>query len=122
MTDGRTEKLGHQGADVKFAPIKWTIIVFVVILAVVHLGVWVLYRYARNLEISRDVRRTFVEAIPPSPPEPRLQVNPHDDLEEYLRQQQEILKTYGWVSRAQDQIHIPIERAMEIVVEREKKK
>jgi hypothetical protein len=122
MTDGRTEKLGHQGADVKFAPIKWTVIVFVLVLAAVHWGVWSLYRYARNRDESRDVRRTFVEAIPPSPPEPRLQVNPQDDFQEYLRQQQEILKTYGWVSRAQDQIHIPIERAMEIVVEREKKR
>jgi hypothetical protein len=122
MSDGRTEKLGHQGADVKFAPVKWTVIVFVLILAVIHLGVWSLYQYARDVDQSRDVRRTFVEAVPPSPPEPRLQVDPKVDLQEYLRQEQQILKTYGWVSRGQGQVHIPIERAMEMVVEREGKR
>jgi hypothetical protein len=118
--EGRTEKLGHQGTDVKLAPIRWTVIVFVLVMVGLHWGVWSLYRYARDRDENRDVRRTFVEAAPPVPPEPRLQVNPAEDFQEYLKREEEILKTYGWVSREQGQVHIPIERAMEMVVEMEK--
>jgi hypothetical protein len=122
MTDGRSEKLGHQGTDVKFSAVKWTVIVFALILAGIFWGVWGFYRYARNVDQSRDVSRTFVETAPPSPPEPRLEVDPHENLEDYLKQQQQILRTYGWVSRGRDQVHIPIERAMQMVVEQENKR
>jgi hypothetical protein len=119
---GRVQELGHQGADVRFRPIKWTVIVFAVIFAAIHLVVWRLYRYVQQQDKTRDVRRSFVESVPPVPPPPRLQVYPREDLHEYLRAQQERLESYGWVSRPEGRVRIPIERAMEMVVEREKEK
>ena len=71
---------------------------------------------------NRDVRRTFVETKPPVPPEPRLQVNPQDDFQEYFRKQQETLNSSGPSVLEEGKMRIPIERAMKLIVEREKQK
>jgi len=117
---GRIEELKHQGTDLRLRVIVYSVITFITIGALIHLGVWWLYRYAREQDRSRDVRRTFVETKPPIPPEPRLQVSPQDDFQEYLRKEQEILKGYAWTSRAEGKVRIPINRAMQLVVERQK--
>jgi hypothetical protein len=52
------------------------------------------------------------------PPEPRLQVAPAEDLESYLQAQRETLNSYGWVNRETGIVRIPIDRAMELLLER----
>jgi hypothetical protein len=121
MTDhGRSEQLKHQGTDLRLRPILISVIVFVVVGAVIAIGVRWLYLYARNVDESHDVRRTFVEAAPPVPPAPRLETDPREDFQEYFRKQQETLKSYSWTSRTEGKVRIPIDRAMELVVERQK--
>jgi hypothetical protein len=107
--------------DVNFFAIKRVFVALVVIVAIIQTGVWWFYRYLRTEDQRRDVRRSLVESSPPIPPRPRLQVDPSADFQEYLRGQQQILKSYGWVSRPDGRVHIPIDRAMELVVEREKR-
>jgi hypothetical protein len=119
--EGPTEELKHQGTDVRVPVIIKAAIAFVVLLAFIQGGIWLVYRYLRTADEQRDVRRTFVEAKPPVPPEPRLQVNPNDDLQEYLQKQRVALTTYGWISRSERRVRIPIDRAMELVVERSKR-
>ena len=52
------------------------------------------------------------------PPEPRLQVEPVEELAEVLAPQFELLASYGWVDREAGLARIPIERAMAILAER----
>ena len=56
----------------------------------------------------------------PLPPPPRIQPNPGADMQNYYQSQQNLLNSYGWISRDEGKVHIPIERAMESIVEREK--
>jgi len=49
---------------------------------------------------------------------PRLQISPADDLAAIHEREQSFLHGYGWVDRKAGIIHIPIERAMQLVVER----
>ena len=49
------------------------------------------------------------------PPEPRLQATPALDLARFRAREEERLGTYGWVDRPNGVVHVPIERAMEIV-------
>ena len=119
--DGRTEQLKHQGTDVRFSGVIAAAIVFAVTLAFIFAGIWIVYRYLRTADQQRDVRRTFVETKPPVPPEPRLQVDPQADLQEYLKNQRETLTSYGWISRPEGTVRIPIDRAIELVVERNKR-
>ncbi|HVZ22628.1 MAG TPA: hypothetical protein VG871_16255 [Vicinamibacterales bacterium] len=52
------------------------------------------------------------------PPEPRLQSDPRDDLENLRRAEDQVLGTYGWVDRNAGVVRIPIDRAMQLIVER----
>lgn len=50
--------------------------------------------------------------------QPALQARPQDDYKAFRAQQDDVLSTYGWVSKQQGIVHIPIERAMEIIIQR----
>jgi hypothetical protein len=58
-------------------------------------------------EIGGDPALTF--------PEPRLQPNDIADLNKFRVSEEEELNSYGWVDRNQGKIHIPIERAMDML-------
>ena len=50
------------------------------------------------------------------PTGPRLQVNGHEDLLDYLHQQDHVLSTYGWVDEKAGVVRIPIEEAMDTLL------
>ena len=52
------------------------------------------------------------------PPTPRLQVDPRQDLAHMKEQQQEILNSYGWADQGTGKVHIPIDRAMDLLLQR----
>ena len=52
------------------------------------------------------------------PPQPRLQVAPQAEIHSYWEQQHDILESYAWVDRHNGVVRIPIQRAMELVVQR----
>jgi hypothetical protein len=52
------------------------------------------------------------------PPLPRLQVYPVGHWKDFQAAERERLATYGWMDRSSGAVHIPIERAMELVAER----
>lgn len=63
--------------------------------------------------------RTFV--VPDSSallPLPRLQADPHVALVPFVKSQDSILASYGWVNKDSGIAKIPIERAMELVVKK----
>ena len=109
-------KRHETSSDVNVRRILRIAIVFVVVGAAIHLGVWSMFVYYRNANAQRDLRQTLIEPPPPIPPEPRLQVNPTEDWQTFRRQQQDLLNSYGWISREERRAHIPIEEAMEKVV------
>src|SRR5262249_28543418 len=93
------------------------LVIGVLITAIAMYG---LYRNFQSREMAQDrpssplVDRTK----PPLPPEPRLQVTPHPDLERFKAEQQAAVSTYGWVDQAQGVVRIPVDRAMDIVAAR----
>jgi hypothetical protein len=53
------------------------------------------------------------------PPQPRLQVDPRRDLQRWQDEQKAILNSYGWVDRSAGIVRIPIDRAMELLIQKE---
>jgi len=51
------------------------------------------------------------------PPSPRLQVAPRAELQNYRDAEQEQLSTYGWVDQHNGVVRIPIDRAMDLVLQ-----
>lgn len=60
----------------------------------------------------------LASTLPARPPEPRLQDFPAQDLKEFRKREDETLKSYGWVEPNAGVVRIPIERAMELTLER----
>jgi hypothetical protein len=52
------------------------------------------------------------------PPPPVLQAQPWEDLRRYREEQSRTLLNYAWIDRKAGIVRIPIERAMELVIER----
>jgi hypothetical protein len=57
------------------------------------------------------------EHVQHGPPAPLLQANPHLDLGSYCDGQLLELNSYGWIDKQNGIVHIPIEQAMDIVIE-----
>jgi len=52
------------------------------------------------------------------PPEPRLQASPTKDIVVMRAEEDALLSSYGWVDKATGTVHLPIEEAMRLAVER----
>jgi hypothetical protein len=109
---------GHETDEIDVRPIFRIAVIFIVMGALIFLGVWWMFIYNRTQLERRDVRQTLIDAPPQLPPEPRLEVSPEQDWQAYRQSQEKILNTYGWVSREQGRVRIPIDRAMELVAQR----
>ena len=71
------------------------------------------FRYFTHHQGARPNLTTEVQSFP----EPRLQIAPSQDLETFNEANRQKLNSYGWVDRGSGVARIPIERAMDIVVD-----
>lgn len=63
-------------------------------------------------------RATWTSSPTLQPPEPRLQTNSAQEFAEVRAQEDAELHSYGWVDRSNGIIHIPVEAAIKIALER----
>jgi hypothetical protein len=105
--------------DINFKAILRGVLIFIVAIVVIQAVLWVGYAFMRRRIGTADVSRTLVAPSAETPSEPLLQVSPRIELREFKRSQMEQLESYGWTSREQGKVRIPIERAMELMAESE---
>lgn len=95
--------------------------------AALGLGILILVGFTLAVSAGLDYFLTHRGAPPattppvepqPLPPEPRLQVAPSVELEKLRKEEEERLKSYGWVDRKERIVHIPIDKAVEVLLER----
>jgi hypothetical protein len=110
----------HETSDVDIRGVLAFGVGLVVVAFVIHLLVWVLFRFFDVREARQGIPQYPLAAQQESrlPPEPRLQTNPRQDLEDLRAAEQELLTTYGWVDRNAGIVRIPIDEAMKLVVQR----
>jgi hypothetical protein len=58
------------------------------------------------------------EDVRAMPPEPRLQTTAPLDLQRYRADQEKILEEYGWVDPHAGTVRIPVDRAMDLLLQR----
>jgi hypothetical protein len=92
--------------------------IFAALLAIMFLMNILYASFARERERA-GAQTPAVAAIPTHlPPEPRLQPSESADLQSYRAAQMGQLDHYSWIDRDKGIIGIPIQRAMEVIVER----
>jgi hypothetical protein len=112
-------QLGYEVRDANVKAILWFGLILAVVMVVVAVIIGLLYSF---LDI-----RTLERAGPPPPlleeaqglpPQPRLQRNPALDMRQMRAENEAILNSYGWIDKQAGIVRIPIERAMELTLER----
>jgi hypothetical protein len=93
------------------AAVAGTLIVVLVLL-------WYLMRALEAGAAKRDPDLSPLADTRQTPPAPRLQDAPLHDYATYRASQDAYLNSYGWVDRQQSVAHIPIEQAMNLLIER----
>jgi hypothetical protein len=51
-------------------------------------------------------------------PKPEIQVDPDGDLRTYLAREEKEINSYGWIDRDRGIVHLPIRKAMELMLAR----
>lgn len=100
----------------------WTTVTGYAILAGIGIIVGILYFYFAYLSHYRARVSPPPLAIElhgnPMPPEPRIQESPRRDLEGQRAYEDSMLNNYNWVDRNKGVVAIPIERAMDLIVQK----
>jgi hypothetical protein len=75
------------------------------------------YRFFAKIESLGPPASPF-ENVRVLPPAPRIQPHPGLDLKSYCAAEEQELSTYGWVDQHNGLVRIPVDRAMEMVLQK----
>jgi hypothetical protein len=119
-TPADNPEVEHEYSDVNIRAVFGFAAGLLVTAIVIHFAVWVLFRYFDARE-ARTVAPEYPLAATQGsrqPPEPRLQVNPRQDLGDLRAREDQVLSSYGWVDKNAGVVRIPIDQAMKLTLER----
>jgi hypothetical protein len=110
----------HEHSDVNIRAILGFGAALIVVAAVVHLLIYVLFGYFTSREGVQTPAEYPLAAAQGHrvPPEPRLQTDPRQDLADLRAREDDTLSSYGWVDKNAGVVRIPIEAAMKLTLER----
>jgi hypothetical protein len=134
--DHHSDAIGHASPDAEYAETPpgstyehtdasvGVIVKFLFWLAisavVIHIGLGLIYAMLIDRALETGDQRYPLAATQGErlPPTPRLQQFPQNELYDFRRGEQEFLGGYGWMNKEAGIVHIPIEDAMRLTVER----
>lgn len=102
----------------------WIIVKFLFWLAVsaviIHVGLGFVYALLIEQAMESGEQRYPLAAVQGQrlPPAPRLQQFPRNELYQFRQDEESLLQGYGWMNKNAGIVHIPIEDAMRLTVER----
>lgn len=95
----------------------WLVVAMLLSVAIVYGSFW----FFEGQEVTVDQRvQQYPLAVGQAkePPSPRLQTQPFKDVYLLRQGENEKLQSYGWVDKEAGVAHIPIDRAMDVMIER----
>ena len=127
----------HEDSDVNVRALIWFMVIFIIFAAVTHVGLYLLYRFYRNIERGAAANAPLSSVAMPQgadvPPTPRLQPFPNRmpnnevvpptrntpviDMADMRAGETQRLGTYGWVDKQHGVVHIPIEQAKKLALQ-----
>jgi hypothetical protein len=105
----------YERKDVDARIIVYLCIAFCVCAIGIHFAIGALFNLYNTGQDSNNQMHTIASIQPPLP---RLQTDPAADLQNLRAKERLQLSTYGWIDRQSETVHIPIGRAVDLVVER----
>jgi hypothetical protein len=109
---------GYEKSDASPRGLVYFALIIAGILVLTFLSLRWLFGYFQKIENTGSFVAAPFAGTRPLPPAPRIQSNPGADVQSYFQSQQNLLSTYGWIDRQNGIVRLPIDRAMELVLER----
>jgi hypothetical protein len=119
MTDSPHNSLGHEADAGDVRAIGLTGLALAVGIAIVFLLVYGIFRYLVHHPLvilpANPMAQTDQQQFPP---QPRIEEHPAEELQQLHAHEDSILSTYGWTDKKAGIVRIPIDRAMELQLQR----
>jgi hypothetical protein len=115
------DDVAHEGSDVNVRAIAQFGVGLLVLGAAIYLVVWLFFGFLSVRASRASTQLAYPLAAGQQdrvPPEPRLQTNPRADLRELRESEDKRLDSYGWVDRNAGIVHIPIDDAIKLTLQR----
>lgn len=110
---------GHETRDASVKAVVWTMGFLALGAAAVCMLVYGIFWYLADHPLTVAPPNPMAETEKQQfPPEPRIQVHPTIELKDLRAQEDQILSTYGWTDKKAGIVRIPIDRAMQLQLER----
>ena len=110
----------HETSDINIRAVFGFGVALVVVAVGIHFFIWLLFGYFTAREAQR-VPPAYPMAVSQgqrTPPEPRLQTTPREDLQELRASEDAALRSYGWVDKNAGIVRIPIDEAIRLTLQR----
>lgn len=127
----------HEESDINVRALFLFVGFFIVFAIVTHFGLWLMFNFFVRIENGRtSVPLTQIQRPPDAgvPVEPRLQPfpgrdargvvaapmtsTPVTDMEAMRAAEEKVLQHYGWIDQRQGTVHVPIEQAKQMLLQR----
>jgi hypothetical protein len=124
MSDSQPDITGHsevryEQRDVNERTLFAVGIGVLIAASIIGYGVLLLFDYFAAHDRRKGMEpSTLVRPERVAPRRPQLQVDPARELKEMRMDQEKVLTSYSWVDQQQGVVRIPIDRAMQLLVER----
>lgn len=109
----------HERKDVDVFSLVVIVVMLFIACACIFLGVTMMLHYFR---VHEPVKTAGQADIPVAPgqefPPPRLETRAGGDLADFRAAEEADLNSYGWIDRKAGTVRIPIDRAMQLILER----
>ena len=109
---------GHEKRDAGIRPIVLTGAGLAISVAIVGLIVFGIFRFLEMHPATSARANPMSAGDSQIPPRPRLEVHPTIELQQLHVDEDRTLSTYGWADKKAGVVRIPIDRAMELQLER----
>jgi hypothetical protein len=107
----------YEKRDANVRAVFMFLMILSLVLVFTALLCWGMFHYFSASQASRVPASPFAGARQ-LPSGPRLQVNPRDDLLRFRAEQEHSLESYSWENRDNGTVRVPIERAMELLLQK----
>jgi hypothetical protein len=113
---GRTA--GHETRDARVAPILLTGAGLALAVVIVGIVVYGVFRYLDSHPATAVQANPMATEESQIPPAPRIEEHPAIEIQQLHAQESSILSTYGWMDKKAGVVRIPVDRAMDLQLER----
>ncbi len=118
MVEPVAKQRGHETRDLNVRAVSWFALGLVMAFVVISAAVIGLYKVFEHRHPSPDAPSRIALYPHMIVPQPLLETHPAVDLEQFQTVEAAKLNSYGWVDKPAGVIRIPIERAMDLIVQR----